>query len=112
MFMPHSAACLEADTHQMAFSGQRPQLLPSVAYAPSGIPVGEIQPHRAISAPRNDKGLAFTDGHHPQTHNYRPACGRTGLETPRRPSMVVQKIYRVTVGLASDLADLGYSGRQ
>ena len=55
MFMPHSAGCLLADTHQMAFSGQRPQLLPSVAYAPSGTPVGEIQPHRAIS-----------DGHYSQ----------------------------------------------
>jgi hypothetical protein len=39
--------------------------------------------------PRNDKGLAFTDSHHPQTHNYRPACARTSLAAPRRPSLVV-----------------------
>ncbi len=28
----------------------------------------------------------------PQTHNYRPACARTGLAAPRRPSLAVQKI--------------------
>ena len=54
--------------------------------------------------PRNDKGLAFTDGHHPETHNYRPACARTGLAASRRPSLVVQKVHRVTVGLATDTA--------
>jgi hypothetical protein len=47
-------------------------------------------PHPWIEpTPRDDKGLAFTDGHHPETHNYRPACARTGLAAPRRPSLVV-----------------------
>ncbi len=41
-------------------------------------------------------------GHHPETHNYRPACARTGLAAPRRPSLVVQKIYRLRVGVAND----------
>ena len=45
--------------------------------------------------PAATEGLAFTDGHHSETHNYRPACARTGLAASRRPSLVVQKIYRV-----------------
>ena len=43
--------------------------------------------------PAATEGLAFTDGHHPETHNYRPACTRTGLAAPRRPSLDVQKIH-------------------
>src|SRR5258707_7611011 len=35
MFMPHSAGRLIAETRQMAFSGQRPQVAPSMTYAPS-----------------------------------------------------------------------------
>ena len=60
--------------------------------------------------PCNDKGLAFMYGHHSETHNYRPACVRTGLAAPRRPSLVVQEIYRVAVGVASERAGLCYSG--
>jgi hypothetical protein len=41
-------------------------------------------------------------GHHPETHNYRPACARTGLAAPRRPSLVIQKIHRLAVGVAND----------
>jgi hypothetical protein len=41
-------------------------------------------------------------GHHPETHNYRPACARTGLAAPRRPSLVIQKIYRLGGGVASE----------
>src|SRR5260370_17281769 len=41
-------------------------------------------------------------GHHPETHNYRPARARAGLETPRRPSLVVQKIYRLGGGVANE----------
>jgi hypothetical protein len=41
-------------------------------------------------------------GHHPETHNYRPACARTGLAAPRRPSLVIQKIYRLGVGVANN----------
>jgi len=41
-------------------------------------------------------------GHHPETHDYRPACARTGLATPRRPSLAVQKVYRLGVGVAND----------
>ncbi len=62
--------------------------------------------------PRNNKGLAFTYGHHSETHNYRPAGARTGLAASRRPSLVVQKIYRVAVGVASDRDDLGYCGHR
>ena len=32
-------------------------------------------------------------GHHSKTHNYRPACARTGLAAPQRPSLVIQKIH-------------------
>ena len=42
--------------------------------------------------PSNDKRLAFTHGHHPEAHNYRPACARTGLATSRRPQVALQKI--------------------
>src|SRR5467141_2958439 len=35
MFMPHSAGRLVAETRQMAFAGQRPQLVPSMTYVPS-----------------------------------------------------------------------------
>jgi hypothetical protein len=38
-------------------------------------------------------------GHHPETHNYRTACARAGLAAPRRPSLVIQKIYRLGVGV-------------
>jgi hypothetical protein len=31
-------------------------------------------------------------GHHPEAHNYRPACARAGLAAPQRPSLVIQKI--------------------
>jgi hypothetical protein len=41
-------------------------------------------------------------GHHPETHNYRPACARTGLAAPRRPSLVIQKIRRLGVGIVND----------
>jgi len=41
-------------------------------------------------------------GHHPETHNYRSARARAGLETPRRPSLVVQKIYRLGGGVANE----------
>jgi hypothetical protein len=41
-------------------------------------------------------------GHHPETHNYRPACARTGLAAPRRPSLVIQKIHRLGVGAANN----------
>jgi hypothetical protein len=41
-------------------------------------------------------------GHHPETHNYRPACARTGLAAPRRPSLVIQKIHRLGVGGANN----------
>jgi hypothetical protein len=37
-------------------------------------------------------------GHHPETHNYRPACARTGLAAPRRPSLAIQKSHRLGVG--------------
>ena len=70
----------------------------------------QLHPWIEPAPPRNDKGLAFKDGHHPETHNYRPACARTGLAAPRRPSLVVQKIYRVGVGVASERAGLCYSG--
>jgi hypothetical protein len=43
-----------------------------------------------ILSPCNHKGLAFTYGHHSETNNYRPACVRTGLAAPRRPSLVIQ----------------------
>src|ERR1019366_1038786 len=65
------------------------------------------QLHRGIEpTPCNDQGVAFTDGDHPETHNYRPACARPSLAAPRRSSLVVQKIYRVAVGVGSDLDDL------
>ena len=41
-------------------------------------------------------------GHHPETHNYRPACARTGLAAPRRPSLVIQKIHRLGVGATNN----------
>jgi hypothetical protein len=41
-------------------------------------------------------------GHHPETHNYGPACARTGLAAPRRPSLVIQKIRRLGIGVAND----------
>ena len=41
-------------------------------------------------------------GHHPETHNYRPACARTGLAAPRRPSLVIQKIHRLGIGVANN----------
>jgi hypothetical protein len=41
-------------------------------------------------------------GHHPETHNYRPACARKGLAAPRRPSLVIQKIHRLGVGVANN----------
>ena len=47
--------------------------------------------------PRYDKRLAFTYGHHSETNNYRPACARTSLAASRRPTLVVQEIYRVAV---------------
>jgi hypothetical protein len=34
-----------------------------------------------------------------------PACARTGLAAPRRPSLVVQKVYRVAVSVPNDLAN-------
>jgi hypothetical protein len=40
--------------------------------------------------------------HHPETHSYRPACAWTGLATPRRTSLAVQKDYRLEVGVADD----------
>src|SRR4029450_13691405 len=40
-------------------------------------------------------------GHHSETHNYWPACARKGLAAPRRPSLVVQKIHRLEVGVAN-----------
>src|ERR1019366_9616307 len=61
------------------------------------------QLHRGIEpTPCNDQGVAFTDGDHPETHNYRPACARPSLAAPRRSSLVVQKSYRVAVGVAND----------
>jgi len=56
--------------------------------------LGLIQPPHPWIDPtsRDDKGLAFMDGHHPPTHNYRSACARAGLATPRRSSLAVQKI--------------------
>ena len=47
--------------------------------------------------PARSKGndLASADGHYTKTHNYRPACARTGLAASRRTSLVVQKIYRI-----------------
>src|SRR5712672_4749214 len=54
------------------------------------------------STPRNDNGVAFMHGHHPETHDYRPACARTGLATPRWPSLAVQQVYRLGVGVAND----------
>lgn len=39
--------------------------------------------------------LASTASHHAETQHYRPAGARTGLAAPRRPSLVVQKIYRI-----------------
>ena len=56
------------------------------------------------STPYNDVGLAFMHGHRPETHNYRPSCARAGLATPRRPSLAVQKVYRLGVAVASDRA--------
>jgi hypothetical protein len=41
-------------------------------------------------------------GYHPKTHNYWPACARKGLAAPRRPSLVVQKIHRLGVGVANN----------
>jgi hypothetical protein len=41
-------------------------------------------------------------GHHPETYNYRPACARTGLAAPRRPSLAIQKIHRLGVGVANN----------
>ena len=39
-------------------------------------------------------------GHHPEAHNYRPACARAGLAAPQRPSLVIQKIHRLGVGVS------------
>jgi hypothetical protein len=50
--------------------------------------------------PRSGNRLAFMHGHHPETHNYWPACARKGLAAPRRPSLVIQKIHRLGVGVA------------
>ena len=41
-------------------------------------------------------------GHHPETHNYRPTCAWTGLAAPRRPSLVIQKVHRLGVGVANN----------
>jgi hypothetical protein len=50
--------------------------------------------------PRSDNGLAFNHSHHPETHNYWPPCTRKGLAAPRRPSLDIQKIHRLVVGVA------------
>jgi hypothetical protein len=47
--------------------------------------------------------LAFVQGHRTETHNHRSACAGTGLAASRRPSLVVQKIYRGGGGLASSI---------
>jgi hypothetical protein len=54
------------------------------------------------STPCNNDGLAFMHGRHPETYNYRPACARTGLATPRWPPLAVQEVYRSGVGVAND----------
>ena len=44
---------------------------------------------RIAPNPRRHNGAAFMHGHHPETHNYRSACARTGLAASRRPSLVI-----------------------
>jgi hypothetical protein len=56
------------------------------------------------AAPGQTNHLASTPGHHAETQHYRPAGARTGLATPRRPSLVVQKIYRLAGAIDDDLA--------
>ena len=54
--------------------------------------------------------LASTASHYAETQHYRPAGARTGLATPRRPSLVVQKICRIARAVDDD--DLaGHNGR-
>jgi hypothetical protein len=52
--------------------------------------------------PETTTAWHFTHGHRSEAHNHRPACVRTGLAALRRSSLVVQKIYRLAVGIAND----------
>jgi hypothetical protein len=66
---------------------------------------GDKTKERPLNLPRsrpNGNGLAFMHGHHPEAHNYRPACARAGLAAPRRPSLVIQKIHRLRAGGANN----------
>jgi hypothetical protein len=57
MFMPHCAGRLVAETRQMAFSGQRPQMgtVDDLCAKPDQL-VGEIRFYRAISGGRSRQG--------------------------------------------------------
>src|ERR1700733_4057519 len=62
--------------------------------------------------PRSHNGLAFMHGHHPETHNYRSACARTGLAASRRPSLVIQKIHRLGVASRTTGGDVDDENRR
>jgi len=59
-------------------------------------------PHVWIEAPGQTNHLASAAGHHAETQHYRPAGARTGLATPRRPSLVVQEICRIAGAVDDD----------
>src|SRR4051794_5788600 len=54
-----------------------------------------------VPTPPSSRQLAFMDGDHPQTHDYRSACARAGLATSRRSSLAVQKSRRASSLAAS-----------